>query len=174
MELEILQVAMTEQLQEQQAMNQRLVEVADQLKLLTRKVEQLSTKPDPPPPVIPKPDMTKVELLLDQHLDKVRQIVQSVDKPIIRQWRFLLFPETNAGHYYKIVFARLIPWGLLFAGCCYVFALAGKYIDSSSRIKERQYYYEVYQDAWNQLDTMLNASGRKKMHEAIQRAQAKQ
>ena len=173
MELEILQVAMTEQLQEQQTMNQRLMEVSNQLKLLTGKVEQLA-KPNPPPVVLPKPDMTRVKLLLDQHLQKVKQLVQSLEKPIIRQWRFLLFPETNAGHYYKIVFARLIPWGLLFAGCCYFLALAGKSIDAWSRIRERQYYNEVYQDAWNQLDTMLNAAGRKKMHEAIRRAQSKE
>ncbi len=171
MEFEILQIAMTEQLQEQQTMNQRLVEVVDQVKLLTVKIEQLATKPGPPPVVIARPDLTRLELLLNQNLGKVKQIVESVDKPIIRQWRFLLFPETNAGHYYKIVFARLIPMLFLFAGCCYVFALAGKYIDTSSRIKERQYYYEVYQDVLNQLDTSLNAPGRKKLHEAIQRAQ---
>ena len=173
MELEILQIAMTEQLHEQQAMNQRLKEVSDQLNLLTDKVEQLVTKPASQPTVIPKPDLTRVELLLDRCVEKVKQIVQTVDRPVTRQWRFLLFPESNAGHYYKIVFGRLIPWGLLFAGCCYFFALAGKSIDAWSRIRERQYYYEVYQNAWNQLDTMFNAVGRKKMHEAFRRAQAK-
>src|ERR1700761_7120750 len=38
-----------------------------------------------------------------------------------KQIRFLLFPETNQGQYYKIVFGRLIPWGLAFVISTYIF-----------------------------------------------------
>jgi hypothetical protein len=38
-----------------------------------------------------------------------------------KQWRVLLFPKTNQGQYYKIVFGRLIPWGFGFVALTYLF-----------------------------------------------------
>jgi hypothetical protein len=53
----------------------------------------------------------------------------------LKQYRFLLFPEANQGQYYKIVFGRLIPWGILLMGLVFLFALAQKGLDVW-RIKE--------------------------------------
>src|SRR6185437_7882360 len=58
-----------------------------------------------------------------QGLDLLNAIKAKLDnqpKPA-RQIRFLLFPETNQGQYYKIVFGRLIPWGLAFTVATYIF-----------------------------------------------------
>src|ERR1700749_1112756 len=65
---------------------------------------------------IQKADKREQELFnsLNVKLDKL-------PKASLRQIRLLLFPETNQGQYYKIVFGRLIPWGLAFLLATYIF-----------------------------------------------------
>ncbi len=71
-----------------------------QIAAIRQKIENLNSLP------------ISEELL--QRLDKIEQQFAKHPVPIIRQYRFLLFPETNQGQYYKIVFGRLLPWGLAF------------------------------------------------------------
>lgn len=58
-----------------------------------------------------------------QALAKISAHLEKEPKPIVKSYRFLLFPETNAGSYYKIVFGRLIPWGMLFVAVVCLFSL---------------------------------------------------
>jgi len=53
-------------------------------------------------------------------LNAISRKLDNQPKPT-RQIRFLLFPETNQGQYYKIVFGRLIPWALAFMMATYIF-----------------------------------------------------
>jgi len=67
----------------------------------------------------------------DRNLDLLTSINAKLDRPqkaVTRQFRFLLFPETNQGQYYKIVFGRLIPWGLCFMVATYFFITGYKAI----------------------------------------------
>ncbi|HEY4198342.1 MAG TPA: hypothetical protein VGM63_22530 [Mucilaginibacter sp.] len=66
------------------------------------------------------------------HLDLLNSIITKLDKypkSANRQIRLLLFPETNQGQYYKIVFGRLIPWGLAFLIGTYIFITGYKAIE---------------------------------------------
>jgi hypothetical protein len=67
----------------------------------------------------------------------ISQIVESQPKNVIKQVRLLLFPETNAGQYYKNVFGRLMPWALGLILVTYGFNLGQKFIErwSSNPIK---------------------------------------
>lgn len=68
----------------------------------------------------------------DQQLSLLNTINAKLDKQpksAKRQIRFLLFPETNQGQYYKIVFGRLIPWGLAFIIATYIFITGYKAIE---------------------------------------------
>ena len=56
--------------------------------------------------------------------EKLEKLSEKQQAHISRQYRFLLFPETNQGQYYKIVFGRLIPWGIVFFVATYLFFLA--------------------------------------------------
>jgi hypothetical protein len=72
-----------------------------------------------------------------------------------------LFPETNQGQYYKIVFGRLIPWGLCFIVATYIFLTGYKAIEIyryNRDVRETAHY----QKAWYYLQQhskkkMLNA-----------------
>ena len=61
---------------------------------------------------------------LKEMFEKLEKLSEKQQAHISRQYRFLLFPETNQGQYYKIVFGRLIPWGIVFFVATYLFFLA--------------------------------------------------
>jgi hypothetical protein len=170
MELEVFRTAMTEQLKEQQTTNVLVEKLIQQVKELVQKVESFDSRLANQQVVAPPASTAPILRLMTDFMDRISKIVAEQPKSIVRQWRLVLFPETNAGQYYKIVFGRLIPWSLLFIATTYAFTLCRDYIEASSRIRERRYYYEVYQDAWNRLDTALGPTGRKKMQEVLQQA----
>jgi len=64
-----------------------------------------------------------------------------------RQIRFLLFPETNQGQYYKIVFGRLIPWGLVFLVATYIFITGYKAIEiyrNNDSVNQSMHYHRAW------------------------------
>jgi hypothetical protein len=131
--------------------------------------------------IAPKPDMTttntalnhglnNVNSTLDRKLDIIKQSIEAGPKPITRQFRFLLFPETNAGYYYKIVFSRLIPWGFLFIIVIYLLSIGQKSIEAW---QAHQYNKEGNQciAAWNEVYAHESKAGRKAMNRAMVKAQ---
>lgn len=105
-------------------------------------------------------------------IDKLSQQIQQLKltKQPIKQYRFLLFPETNQGQYYKIVFGRLIPWGILLVVLTFLFALAQKGLEVW-RIKEYNQQADRYVKAWIYMDNHTDSKlGKKRMDEAWQKA----
>jgi len=170
MDLQVLKDALNENLKEQQTTNKQIEDLTREVKDSGQKVDGFGQKLEDQKIIAPPADTGPIQGILTDFLGRITRIVMDQPKTVVRQWRFLLFPETNAGQYYKIVFGRLIPWGFAFIATAFIFSLGREYIQSSSQIGERRYYYEVYLDAWNRLDTTLGPGGRKKMQEALQRA----
>jgi hypothetical protein len=170
MELQVLKDALNENLNEQQVTNKQIEDLAREVKDSNQKIDGFSQKLDNQKIVAPAPDTGPILAILTDFQGRITRIVADQPKTVVHQRRLLLFPETNAGQYYKIVFGRLIPWGFAFIATAFVFTLCREYLQTSSQIGERRYYYEVYLDAWNRLDTTLGPAGRKKMQEALQRA----
>ena len=86
----------------------------------------------------------------DEELTLLKQIKDKMDKvPTFstKQLRILLFPETNQGQYYKIVFGRLIPWGLCFVIITYLYSLGDKAINAYGQHKQSEQSAH-YQRAW--------------------------
>lgn len=81
--------------------------------------------------------------LLKQISEKLNKVPTSATK----QFRILLFPETNQGQYYKIVFGRLIPWGLCLVAISYLYSLGGKAIDAYGQHQQNEEAAH-YQRAW--------------------------
>jgi len=170
MELEVFKEAMNEQLKEQQTTTKQIEELAREVKDSSQKIDGFDQKLENQKIVAPTPDTGPIRAILTDFLERITKIVADQPKTVVHQRRLLLFPETNGGQYYKIVFGRLIPWGFAFIATAYLFTLCRQYIETSSQINERRYYYEVYLDAWNRLDSTLGPGGRKMMRDALQRA----
>lgn len=84
--------------------------------------------------------------LLKQINDKLNRLPTSATKHI----RILLFPETNQEQYYKIVFGRLIPWGICLVILTYVYSLGGRALDAYGT-RQENVQAAHYQRAWNYL-----------------------
>jgi hypothetical protein len=101
-------------------------------------------------------------------IDLLKAISAKLDKlPVAsqKQIRFLLFPETNQGQYYKIVFGRLIPWGLAFMVATYIFITGYKAIEIY-RYNEDVSQSVHYERAW----LYLRNHSKKKMLNAMDEA----
>jgi hypothetical protein len=81
--------------------------------------------------------------LLKQINEKLNKVPTSATKQI----RILLFPETNQGQYYKIVFGRLIPWGICLVVITYLYSLGGRAIDAYGQHQQDQQSAH-YQRSW--------------------------
>jgi hypothetical protein len=170
MELQIVETVLTDMLEEQKTTNQLNQELAVKLKELEEKVTAFDQKLETIKVMAPAVDIVPVQRIIEDGLLDVAQMVEAQPKNVIRQVRLLLFPETNAGQYYKIVFGRLIPWAYAFAGVTFLFSLGKKYMESSNALQQRRYYFEVYKDAWDRLDTTLDRAGRTTMKRVMQKA----
>jgi hypothetical protein len=82
-------------------------------------------------------------ILLKQINDELSKVPTSATK----QLRILFFPETNQGQYYKIVFGRLIPWGICLLVITYLYSLGGKAIDAYGQHKQNEQSAH-YKRAW--------------------------
>jgi len=98
-------------------------------------------------------------------LNAINGKLDRLPKSATRQFRFLLFPETNQGQYYKIVFGRLIPWGLCFLVATYIFITGYKAIEVYRYNQDvRQSMH--YERAW----LYLQQRAKKKMSAAMDEA----
>lgn len=107
----------------------------------------------------------------EQELNLLNAISAKLDKlPKVshRQVRLLLFPETNQGQYYKIVFGRLVPWGLVFMIATYVFITGYKAIEIY-RYNDSVRQSMHYERAW----LYLQQHAKKKMLSAMDEAYSK-
>jgi hypothetical protein len=92
----------------------------------------------------------KQNIKQNEELALLKQIYEKLNKVptfITKQIRILLFPETNQGQYYKIVFGRLIPWGICLVVITYLYSLGGRAIDAYGQHKQNEQSAH-YQRAW--------------------------
>ncbi|MHB1178266.1 MAG: hypothetical protein ACYCZO_08050 [Daejeonella sp.] len=77
----------------------------------------------------PKPDLSGVNETLAKGLLTINRTIESGPKPVIRQFRLLLFPEqVRSTDYYRVVLTRFI-WGILgFAFLIIAYLLLNKLI----------------------------------------------
>lgn len=92
----------------------------------------------------------KQDIKSDEELTLLKQMCEKLSKiptSATKQLRILLFPETNQGQYYKIVFGRLIPWGICLLVITYLFSLGGRLIDAYGQHRQSEQSAH-YQRAW--------------------------
>ncbi len=168
-------------------LDERLSDTEAVLSLHEKRIKELEeSKPDNP--AIDFPDYSqefrwiKHALLQCASTDNVVQVKQALaqitahlekePKPIVKSYRFLLFPETNSGTYYKIVFGRLIPWGMVFVAIAFLFSLSQQSIRAweAYQYKERA---ERCVRAWIYLNDHGSLKTKKAMEKAWKKTEAK-
>ena len=170
MELDVLETAMTELANEQKTTSQLVGDLTARLNAVEGKIDSFDEKLKNIQVAAPLMNNRPIISLLAAHTKKVTEILEAQPKNVVHQKRWLLFPETNAEFYYRVVFGRIFGWCVLIMLILFAMNLGEEYIHSYDTKVYRRYHYEVYEDAWGRLDTTLTPSGRKKMHEAMDKA----
>jgi hypothetical protein len=170
MEPKVLETVMNELLDEQKRTNELLEQETAQQKEIGKKVEGFDDKLGKVQLVVPAIDTGPIVSLMEQHFEKITKILEAQPKNVVHQRRYLLFPENNTGHYYKIIFGRLIPWAIVIIIFAFLLNLGNSYLEKQSEIANRRYYYETFVDAWDRLDSTIGPAGRKKMDQALKAA----
>lgn len=98
-------------------------------------------------------------------IDKLQKLLEKQTTQVKRQYRFLLFPDTNQGRYYKIVFGRLIPWTFVFIVATYLFVLAKDVINGWGNFRYNQQSEQCVR-AWLYLNDQAGRQVKKEMDRA--------
>jgi hypothetical protein len=167
MELEIVETVLNDMLEEQKTGNQLNRELIENVKVLAGKVEGFDEKLTHQKVIAQPADTKPLEKIVTDGVADISRIVESQPKNVIKQVRLLLFPETNAGQYYKIVFGRLMPWALGLILATYGFNLGQTFIERWSVNSEREQQSDQVLQAWKYLYDHEKAEGKKKMQDAL-------
>jgi len=170
MEPKILETVLTEVLEELKNNSQAILELTGEVTVLKEKVSAFEKKQEQLQIIAPPADTARIEKVAGNYFLEFYRLVEAQPKKVVRQFRLVLFPETNTDRYYKIVFGRLIPWSFGLAAAFFLVSLGKQYVSSWSAVQERRYYFEVYRDAWDRLDKSMDKPGRQKMKEIMQKA----
>jgi hypothetical protein len=166
MELEIVETVLKDMVDELKTGSQLNRELTEKVKELTGKVDGFDQKLGQQKVIAPPADTKPLEKIVSSGVVDIARIVQEQPKNVIKQIRLLLFPETNAGQYYKIIFGRLIPWALALVLATYGFILGQQAIERWSANSEKEQESDQVLKAWNYLYTHEKAEGKKKMQDA--------
>jgi hypothetical protein len=150
---------------------ERVMDTLELLVIQLKELENIITNPDDSAQIaairqkLENLNSLPISKELLQRLAKIEQQLEKKPVPVIRQYRFQLFPETNQGRYYKIVFGRLIPWGIVVIAITYSFFLAKYGIEAWGNVRYNQ-QSEQCAKAWLYLDDHANKHVKKAMDEA--------
>lgn len=151
MDSEIVESVLRDILEEQRAGIQATKEINTRLKDLAVEVEGLNQKLDQQKRIGSPGDPGLIQALVENGINRMEEIVSQQPKTVVRQYRFLLFPEMYADNYYRIVFGRLLFWMMTLLMATFLFMLGKQSIESWAVIKQKQYETNQYKKAWHYL-----------------------
>jgi hypothetical protein len=114
-------------------------------------------------------DIKPIEATINEAMIKIQHDLNQQSRPLIRQWRVLLFPEQYGKEYYKVIF-RFIMWMTSVCIGCFLFSLSKQALDDAKEIKLRQLENSQYKNAWNYMYNKESKQGKRKMEDAWQRS----
>ena len=83
-------------------------------------------------------NLLPLQLQLDSGIKNIEKIVREQPKNVTRKIQILLFPETGAREYYRLVFGRLLFWMMIFLFATYMFSLGKHFSDNWKEVNERK------------------------------------
>jgi hypothetical protein len=102
---------------------------------------------------------------IETDLNEIKQLLLHQSEPVIKQWRFLLFPEHYSKEYYGVIF-RLIMWMTLICSGALLFSLGRQALENSKEVQLRKLENDQYKNAWEYMYNKENKKGKKKMEQA--------
>jgi hypothetical protein len=129
MEQEVLQTVLTELLQELKEVRQQQAETAKALLEVKNKVGAFEQRLSEVKVAPPKVDTQFIAAAVDNGLSKIRSVIEAQPKSVTKEFRVLLFPQYNAGEYYRLVFGKALFWMLMFLIATYLYFSGREFIE---------------------------------------------
>ena len=118
----------------------------------------------------PEPDLSEVKTSLDLRLAGIQEAVEKKPVPVTRQFRLLLFPETNTAHYYKLTLGRILPWLVAVLAVTYLYSLGQNWIGRWQTIREHEIETNISARAWDSLYRKANTKDKKALDRLWQKS----
>ena len=170
MEKEKLELVLEDILDELKTVNNAMHEQKQQTKQLQERFfaveEKINQINHTAAPVV---DIKPIQACVNAAVIKMQETVREQSRPVIRQWRFLLFPEHYTKEYYMVIF-RLIMWMTFVCMGTYLFALGKQALENAKEVKIAQLENNEYQNAWEYMYQHESKKGKKKMEDAWQKS----
>jgi hypothetical protein len=138
MEPEIIETVLKEILDEIKIIHQEIAtkdkhaeDLKNKIQLLENTLDNHHIKPQ-------EINLLSFQLQLDSNAKKLERIINQQPRNITRKIQILLFPETGAREYYKLVFGRLIFWMMMVLLATYLFSLGKQFIDNWKEVSEKK------------------------------------
>jgi len=163
METEILKDVLTDVLEDLREIKQQQVKQTKVLTDVGVKVEGFEQKMSDIKVSAPAVDTIPLIKIIENGIDQINNTIETQPKSVIRQFRFLLFPEHYAEQYYRIVFGRLLFWMIIFLIATYLFSLSRHLINTLALVKQNDMDNDHYKKAWQYLYKYENKNGKRKM-----------
>lgn len=106
-------------------------------------------------------EINALQAAVEAASNELKQLIAHQPQPIMRQWRFLLFPEHYSKEYYAAIF-RLIMWMTLVCSGAFLFSLGKQALENSKEVKLIRLENDQYKNAWQYMYHRENKQGKKK------------
>jgi hypothetical protein len=120
----------------------------------------------------PVPDLTPVHRELREGVSSFVQVLEKKPMPIVRQFRFIFFPENNPEKFYRIVARHVIPWTFGFIVVMGLIPLGRKWAEAY-QAKQYNRSRDIAAAAWLDAYESGNSTIKKKLKRAYAEAEKK-
>ncbi|MGN6213655.1 hypothetical protein [Parafilimonas sp.] len=170
MEKEKIEFVLEDMLDELKMINNSVQEQKQQITQLYQKVSAFEEKANQANKAeTPTVNIKPVEVAITTASNEIKQLIQQQSRPVIRQWRFLLFPEHNAREYYTVIF-RLIMWMTLACMVVVLFSLGKQALENAKEVKLMQLEHDQFKNAWEYIFKKEDKQGKKKMDDVMRKS----
>jgi hypothetical protein len=167
-----LELVLEELTNEQKSQTKSLNELMSAVNSLSNIVVNLKEEVHKPNPVSDSTDTLSIQEIVRKGVTDIKLIVATQQqKPILRKYQLLLFPEQDARMYYKIVFGRWILWLTVMLLLTNLYKFGVHYTDTKKEIDLQFLENNRIKQAWFRLYNLQNKSLKKLMDTAYFRTQ---
>ncbi|HEV8083392.1 MAG TPA: hypothetical protein VGP55_09335 [Chitinophagaceae bacterium] len=138
MEPEIIETVLKEILEEIKIIHQENAEKENYTTDLKNKIQSLENALYMQETKLSQINLLRLQLQLESKAKMIEKTIREQPKNITRKIQILLFPETGAREYYRLVFGRLFFWMMMILLATYMFSLGKQFIDNWKDVTERK------------------------------------
>jgi hypothetical protein len=159
-----LELVLEEFIREQKSQSKCIADLAGAINSLSDRCNNIEEELKKSKPISVSANMQPIQEILKKSISDIELIVSNQqEKPVIKKFQMLLFPEQDTKLFYKIVFGRWLLWltTMLFLTNLLKFSI--HWSDNQKEIKFRLMENEHFKQAWFRLYSLPNKHLRRLM-----------